>query len=79
MENCSENAQYSVQQSSKNCVASTALHKFIRVHSKTDFDQFKPYDDDEMLLPSNDERNHKDANEKHGGSICEMEMNKERD
>ena len=30
------------------------LHNLIRVHSKADF-EFKPYNDDEMLLPSNDE------------------------
>ena len=45
---------------------------------KTDF-KFKPYDEDEMLLPLNDERNHEDTNEEHGGSIREMEMNEERD
>ena len=32
-----------------------------------------------MLLPSNDERNHEDTNEEHGGSVHEMEMNEERD
>ncbi|KAA0039567.1 reverse transcriptase [Cucumis melo var. makuwa] len=43
-------------------VASMALHNFIRVHSKTDF-EFKPYDDDMMLLPLIDETNYEDINE----------------
>ncbi|TYK11643.1 L10-interacting MYB domain-containing protein-like [Cucumis melo var. makuwa] len=47
-------------------VASMALHNFIRVHSKADF-EFKPYDDDEILLPSNDEINYEDINEEHRG------------
>ncbi|KAL4030930.1 hypothetical protein IC575_009185 [Cucumis melo] len=59
-------------------VASMALHNFIKVHSKTDF-EFKPYDDDEMLLPSNDEINYEDVNEEHRGSVREIEMNEERD
>ena len=59
-------------------VASVALHNFIRIHSKTDF-QLKPYDDKEMLLPSNDEINYEDINKEHRGSVREMEMNEERD
>ncbi|KAL0545145.1 hypothetical protein IC582_020291 [Cucumis melo] len=59
-------------------VASMALHNFIRVHSKIDF-EFKPYDDDEMLLPSIDEINYEEVNEEHRGSVREMEMNEERD
>ena len=39
-----------------------ALHNFTRVHSKTDF-EFKPYDNNEMLLPLNDEINYKNVNE----------------
>ncbi|KAA0048571.1 uncharacterized protein E5676_scaffold600G002150 [Cucumis melo var. makuwa] len=41
--------------------------------------EFKPYDDDEMLLPSNDEINYEDVNEEHSGLVHEMKMNEERD
>lgn len=53
--------------------SSMALLNFIRVHSKTNF-EFKSYDDDEILRPSNDERTHEDIYEEYGGSICEIEM-----
>ena len=59
-------------------VASMTLHNFIRVCSKIDF-EFKPYDDEEILLPLSDKRNHENANEEHGGSLREIEMNEERD
>ncbi|KAA0062826.1 putative nuclease HARBI1 [Cucumis melo var. makuwa] len=40
--------------------------------------EFKPYDDDEMLLPSIDEINYAEVNEEHRGSVREMEMHEER-
>lgn len=37
-------------------VPSMTLHNFIRTHFTTDF-EFKPYDDNDDLLPSSDDRN----------------------
>ena len=76
-ENCLANAQVGIGQTGKNRLQ-LLFTTLYRAHSKTNF-ELKPYDDNEMLLPSNNEINHMDANKEHGGSVCEMEINEERD
>ncbi|KAL6345455.1 hypothetical protein AAG906_017174 [Vitis piasezkii] len=59
-------------------IASMALHNFIRINARMDM-EFKPYDDDQGLLPLNEEESRVDSLVEEGGSHHTREMEEQRD
>ncbi|XP_059591724.1 protein ALP1-like [Vitis vinifera] len=59
-------------------IASMALHNFIRINAKMDM-EFKPYDDDQGLLPLNEEESRVDSLVEEDGSHHTREMEEQRD
>ena len=49
-------------------IASMTLHNFIRINARTDM-EFKPYDDNQGLLPLNEEGSRVDSLVEEDGSI----------
>ncbi|RVX11459.1 L10-interacting MYB domain-containing protein [Vitis vinifera] len=59
-------------------IASMALHNFIRINARMDM-EFKPYDDDQGLLPLNEEESRVDSLVEEDGSHHTREMEEQRD
>ncbi|RVW31297.1 hypothetical protein CK203_112139 [Vitis vinifera] len=59
-------------------IASMALHNFIRINARTDM-EFKPYDDDQGLLPLNEEESRVDSLVEEDGSHHTKEMEEHHD
>ncbi|RVW42723.1 hypothetical protein CK203_098617 [Vitis vinifera] len=59
-------------------IASMALHNFIRINAKMDM-EFKPYDDDQGLLPLNEEESRVDSLVEEDCSHHTREMEEQRD
>ncbi|KAL6315542.1 hypothetical protein AAG906_000844 [Vitis piasezkii] len=59
-------------------IASMALHNFIRINARMDM-EFKPYDDDQGLLPLNEEESRVDSLVEEDGSHHTREMEEHRD
>ena len=57
----------------KTVIASVALHNFIRINARMNM-KFKPYDDDEGLLPLNEEDSRMDSLVEEDGSHHTREM-----
>ena len=54
------------------------FHNFIRINARMDM-KFKPYDDDQRLLPPNEERSRMDSLVEEDGSNHAREMEEEHD
>ena len=59
-------------------ITSMALHNFIRINARTDM-EFKPYDDDQGLLPLNEEESRVNSLVEEDGSHHTREMEEHRD
>ena len=59
-------------------IALMALHNFIRINARMDM-EFKPYDDDQGLLPLNEEESRVDSLVEEDGSHHTREMEEQRD
>ena len=59
-------------------IALMTLHNLIRINARMDM-KFKPYDDDQGLLPLNEEESRVDSPVEENGSHHIKEMEKERD
>lgn len=62
----------------KAVIASVALHNFIRINARMNM-EFKSYDDDQGLLPLNEEENRMDSLVEEDGSHHTREMEEECD
>ncbi|KAL6324736.1 hypothetical protein AAG906_017076 [Vitis piasezkii] len=69
---------FSLEKQVKIVIASMTLHNFIRINARMDM-EFKPYDDDQGLLPLNEEESRMDSLVEDDGSHHAREMEEERD
>ena len=58
---------FSLEKQVQIIIVSMTLHNFIRINARTNM-KFKPYDDDQRLLPPNEERSRVSSLDKEDGS-----------